>query len=203
MFVKLCIFFLVAITTMVVGVPLEESTKNGTLISKRATQPVCNDHNYSELVNSWCSTKSSMTVICANKDLPGTFTSETVQCNGAEVCVDYFLSENLAQAQCADSYMKWDNKDSKIPCSSAASYGGGTKIDISVGATTYDVDGNPIQVSQFAIYLDNQEIATTSNLRNVSAIVRGYNNEDGDFESCFAVSGTTRVTGYFAAFGAE
>ncbi|RGB39395.1 hypothetical protein C1646_754546 [Rhizophagus diaphanus] len=188
---------------MVVGVPLEESTKNGTLISKRTTTPVCKDHNYSELVNAWCATKSSMTVICANKDLPGTFTSDTIQCNGAEVCVDYFLTGNNAQAQCASSYMKWDNKNSLISCSGTTSYGGGEALDISVGATTYDVDGNPIQVDQFAIYMNNQEIATTSNLHNVSTILWGYkSNEDGDFESCFAFRGIARVTAYFAAFGA-
>ncbi|CAB4392635.1 unnamed protein product [Rhizophagus irregularis] len=188
---------------MVVGVPLEESTKNGTLISKRTTTPVCKDHNYSELVNAWCATKSSMTVICANKDLPGTFTSDTIQCNGAEVCVDYFLTENNAQAQCASSYIKWDNKNNLISCSGTASYGRGEALDISVGATTYDVDGNPIQVDQFAIYLNNQEIAATSNLHNVSTILRSYkSNEDGDFGSCFSFSGTARVTSYFAAFGA-
>src|SRR5688572_6471901 len=141
MFAKLCIFFLVAITTMVVGVPLEESTKNGTLISKRTTGPVCKDHNYSELVNAWCATKSSMTVICANKDLPGTFTSDTIQCNGAEVCVDYFLTENNAQAQCASSYMQWDNQNNKVACSSAVSFGEGNTINVAVGATTYDVMG--------------------------------------------------------------
>ncbi|PKY49623.1 hypothetical protein RhiirA4_465690 [Rhizophagus irregularis] len=188
---------------MVVGVPLEESIKNGTLISKRTTIPVCKDHNYSELVSAWCSTKSSMTVICANKDFPGTFTSDTIQCNGAEVCVDYFLTENKVQAQCASSYMKWDNKNNLISCSSTSSYGRGQALDISVGASTYDVDGNPIQVDHFAIYLNNQEIASTSTLHNVSTILRGYkSNEDGDFGSCFAFSGTARVTGYFAAFGA-
>ncbi|CAB4446527.1 unnamed protein product [Rhizophagus irregularis] len=187
---------------MVVGVPLEESTKNGTLISKRTTYPACNDNNYSELVNSWCAMKSSMTVICANKDFPGTFTSDTILCNGGEVCIDYFPTENNAQAECASWYLTWDNQNSKIPCSSSSSFGGGATIDISVGATTYDVDGNPIQVAQFAIYLNNQEIVTTSNLHNVSTMLHDYNSvEDGKFESCFAFSGTERVTGYFAAFG--
>ena len=144
-----------------------------------------------------------MTVICANKDLPGTFTSATIQCSGAEVCVDYLPKENFAQAQCTNLYKKWDNQNTKLPCSSAVSYGEGKAIDIAVGATTYDVDGNPIQVAQFAIYMNNHEIESTSNLHNVSTIIRGYNSvEDGNFESCFAVTGTARVTGYFAAFGA-
>ncbi|CAB4485908.1 hypothetical protein RhiirA1_463165 [Rhizophagus irregularis] len=188
---------------MVVGVPLEESTKNGTLVSKRATPTVCKDHNHSELVNSWCNTKSSVTVICANKDFPGTFTSDTIQCNSDEVCVDYFATEKSAQAQCAVSYKRWDNANSITPCSSTASYRGGTPIDIALGATTYDVNGNPIQVAQFAIYLNNHEIATTFNRHNVSTILRDYKNDNDDsFESCFSFSGTARVTGYFAAFGA-
>ncbi|CAB4426207.1 unnamed protein product [Rhizophagus irregularis] len=188
---------------MVVGVPLEESTKNGTLVSKRATPTVCKDHNHSELVNSWCNTKSSVTVICANKDFPGTFTSDTIQCNGDEVCVDYLATEKSAQAQCAGAYKRWDNANSITPCSSTASYGGGTPIDIALGATTYDANGNPIQVAQFAIYLNNHEIATTFDRHNVSKILRGYiNNSDEKFESCFSFSGSARVTGYFAAFGA-
>ena len=93
-----------------------------------------------------------MMVICANKDFPGTFTSDIIQCNGAEVCVDYFLTENNAQAQCASSYMKWDNKNGLISCSGTSSYGKGEALDISVGATIYDMNGNPIQVAQFAIY---------------------------------------------------
>ncbi|CAG8680874.1 uncharacterized protein OCT59_014868 [Rhizophagus irregularis] len=186
---------------MVVGVPQEESTKNGTLISKRTTIPVCKDHNYSELVSAWCATKSSMTVICANKDFPGTFTSDTIQCNGAEVCVDYFLTEKDAQAQCASSYLEWNNDNSYVPCSSTSSFGGGQTLDVFVGAATYDVDGNLIQVEEFAIYLNNKEIAATSNKHNVSTILRDYKrNDDGDFDSCFAFSGTARVTGYFAAF---
>ncbi|CAB5109555.1 unnamed protein product [Rhizophagus irregularis] len=98
------------------------------------------------------------------------------KCNGGEVCVDYFLTENNAQAQCASSYITWDNQYSKIPCSSSSSFGGGAAIDISVGVITYDVDTN--------------------------TILHDYNSvEDGKFESCFAFSGTARVTGYFAAFG--
>ncbi|CAG8668655.1 5264_t:CDS:2, partial [Rhizophagus irregularis] len=61
------------------------------------------------------------------------------KCNGGEVCVDYFLTENDTQAQCASSYMTWDNQNSKIPCSSSSSF---AAIDISVGVTTYDVDTN-------------------------------------------------------------
>ncbi|RGB40766.1 hypothetical protein C1646_752864 [Rhizophagus diaphanus] len=184
---------------MIVGVPLDESTKNGTLISKRTTLPACKDHNSSELVNAWCATKSSMTVICANKDLPGTLTSDTIQCNG-EVCVDYFLTENDAQAQCTSSYMTWDNKNSRIACSGSFPFGGGATIDITVGATTYDVDGNPIQVPRITIYLNNRQLVTTVGQHNLSTILRDYNSvEDGDFESCFEFTGAI-VTGYFAAF---
>ncbi|RGB32566.1 hypothetical protein C1646_762723 [Rhizophagus diaphanus] len=189
---------------MVVGVPLEESTKNGTLISKRTTTPVCKDHNYSELVSAWCATKSSMTVICANKDFPGTFTSDTIQCNGAEICDDYFLTEKDSQAQCASSYLEWDNNNSYVSCSRPSPFGGGQTLDVFVGAATYDVDGNPIQVDQFAIYLNNKEIASTSNKHKVSTILRGYKStDDGEFDSCFIFSGIARVTGYFAAFGVE
>uniref|UniRef100_U9UTK8 Uncharacterized protein n=1 Tax=Rhizophagus irregularis (strain DAOM 181602 / DAOM 197198 / MUCL 43194) TaxID=747089 RepID=U9UTK8_RHIID len=118
MFAKLCIFFLIAITTIVVGVPLGESTKNGTLISNT--------------------------------------------------------------------------------CRLGTSYGG---EDIAVGATTYDVE--PIQVDQFGIYLNDQEIAITTNLHNVSTIVRGYKNGDGNFSSCFKFRGTALITGYLAGFGAS
>ncbi|CAB4484503.1 hypothetical protein RhiirA5_381862 [Rhizophagus irregularis] len=141
---------------------------------------------------------SSMTVICANEELPSTFTSNTIQCNRDEVCVDYFDTENSAQAQCAVSYTKWDNKYLLFPCSSGTSYGG---EDIAVGATTYDVE--PIQVDQFGIYLNDQEIAITTNLHNVSTIVRGYKNGDGNFSSCFKFRGTALITGYLAGFGAS
>ncbi|CAB4376544.1 unnamed protein product [Rhizophagus irregularis] len=155
---------------MVVGVPLEESTKNGTLVSK-------------------------------GQHLPSVKTITTVSFD--EVCVDYFATEKSAQAQCAVSYKRWDNANSITPCSSTASYGGGTPIDIALGAKTYDVNGNPIQVAQFAIYLNNHEIATTFDRHNVSTILRNHKNDNDDsFESCFSFSGTARVTGYFAAFGA-
>jgi len=196
------IFFLLAIATIVTGIPLEE-TRNLTLeetqnlsLSRRSV--FCPDPHYPVLINAFCRTRNIIAYNCESDVFPGTYSINDVQCHPSRTCVDFIRPDNSEPyAVCMSNANKeeWNSDGTGgTLCTDAGAFKVDKKV-LSFGMTTYDRNSNPVQVKSMDAYVGNSDIVLrpSYNQNHYSKIYTNY--EAGQpIKFCFAVGSSAFVT---------
>ncbi|RGB28283.1 hypothetical protein C1646_673330 [Rhizophagus diaphanus] len=208
MFFHLCmkyIFFLLAIATIVAGIPLEE-TRNLPLeetqdmsLSRRQDPlgvPRCTDHNYPLLRSSFCRNMTFIASVCESQDFPGTFTTSDIPCQPDASCVDFVRpDDSIPRALCVSNERrsKWDNDRTRgILCDSTRYMKLNADI-LTIGMTTYDINSHPIQVNVLDGYVNDVDLGIAFQQHNYSKVYKNYVANQG-IKLCFAAGSEQLVT---------
>ncbi|RHZ54768.1 hypothetical protein Glove_423g79 [Diversispora epigaea] len=189
MFAQLCMistFFLVAITTIAIELPLEESrnpTLNRRLIPPGS--PQCNNPRFPAFRSSSCKTKTTYSALCEIRESAGE--TSINQCPPSTSCID-FASRNLTPfAFCVlDSQVKtWGNDGKNKEICTGKFKPNFQKGAITIGMTTYGTNGNTIQVDFLGTFVNDTFLSSVFTADSHSAIFSGYDVND-DVNLCFS-----------------
>ncbi|GBB88212.1 hypothetical protein RclHR1_14760004 [Rhizophagus clarus] len=207
MYSHLCmkyIFFLLAIATIVAGIPLEE-TRNLPLEETRSLSSIkdinarCTDHNYPVYRSSFCRNKNTVRNVCESQDLPGTYTTSDTPCAPNFSCVDFVLPNNpnpFALCISDDTRNTWDNDRNRgVVCSSTRNFRLNANT-ITIGMTTYDTNLNPIQVNMLDGYVNNDFLGIAFQQHNFSKTYNNYDESKG-IKMCFGAGSDQEVTAVY------
>ncbi|CAG8818405.1 30453_t:CDS:2 [Gigaspora margarita] len=198
MFVRLMyLFFLVTITTVVIGIPLKADLVNTSLI-KRDTLADCSTERF-VFKTSKCITTTTIMLSCI---IERNVEVSQKNCSKDETCIDYVNEQNEPFAMCTNNnnVKKWNNEERGVfsTCSPLSVYSTANGTDIITGMTTYATNNVPIQVFGLSIDIDNNgDDDTVFQQQSHSKIIKNYNGSQVEY--CFAAGTNTSVTAYAAA----
>ncbi|CAB4409225.1 unnamed protein product [Rhizophagus irregularis] len=200
MFAKLCIyaFFLIAITTITIGAPLEVSSKltsrpaqlekygplNQQSLSRRGHLNAfaqCS-HEEGTLLDSYCDKLRTMNVRCIMPD--NTIYNTTQQCEGFGICVDYNYN-SVKSAICASiPYIRtFYSMKNELTCSSNTPYASGG--DLYTGMTTYNVNSeDPVTVYELQTLYKDEVVEAKASEHFITKSLLGYKNNE-NVQYCF------------------
>ncbi|PKY55759.1 hypothetical protein RhiirA4_448491 [Rhizophagus irregularis] len=199
-------FFLVAIATIIMGVPLENA-----LMTKRAeiqlTVPGCpTGYVYKA---SLCDEINRLMVFCENSQNPDDVQVVYNDCGPDETCIEHYHAVesdlDVPHATCIDNehrVRKWDNfgEPAKETCSPERGYDI-ESTDMEIAVTIYANDGKPIQVNIIVAYKNGVEISTVYDQHNYTSVIRNYSDEK--IKYCFTTGSDNKVTAYAAGWDIE
>ncbi|GBB88237.1 hypothetical protein RclHR1_01480002 [Rhizophagus clarus] len=222
MFARLCvyIFFLVAITTIAIGAPLEASSPK--LITRRALLEKYGSPNrtqsrlekYGHLskrdyfahciedddvyVSSYCLAEHTFVINCAEPD--GDAYYYTDGCEEDEYCVDYIDRFGLFHATCLNvpHYRTWTTSKNELACSLESPFD--IKGNLTTGVTTYDDEGNTIDLHELQTFKSGQVVNSNFSKHNISTNFFNYNSEEIKFCFTSGFDYDLEVTAYAAGF---
>lgn len=214
MFSHLCmkyIFFLLAIATIVVGIPLEE-TRNLALeetqnlsLSRRQADASCSDPFFPVWRSSSCRKKDVIAQKCYTRD-GADYAIFDKPCEPGSSCIDFIVPEDQAPlAICINNthIQEWNNDNdhkNEIICGKKDRLGVNADV-LTFGMTTYDTNANPIQVEYLDVFVNNADLFPDHDVNHYSRIYENYT-ANQDFQFCFKTgSDYALVTAVAGVFG--
>ncbi|CAG8610944.1 9324_t:CDS:1 [Paraglomus occultum] len=202
------IFFLLAIATIVAGVPLEKM-RNSTLkqtqtlsLSRRA-HPLCPDPRYPVFASSFCRNERTLANVCEAQDFPNLYDITDRPCEPDSTCVDFVrIDKSTPLAGCIhnNNIRRWNNGgDRGLICSKDGDFG--FRLDANtliIGVTTYDANSNPTAVDTISGSVGGRALGRTLHESHFSAVYKNYR-AGQTIKMCFD-AGSRFVTAVAAAF---
>ncbi|KAF0556268.1 hypothetical protein F8M41_015646 [Gigaspora margarita] len=200
-------FILVAIISVVIGIPLERSPdlaiNSGISLIKRDSYPNCTNQSSPFYQSSYCATSTIVTITCASAGNSNLSFILRQDCLPNENCIDYVDQQNVSRGMCADfkNIRKWNNKDSgSRTCSENEAYDTGDGKDLILGLTTYATTNNPIRVQMLEAFMSGNSLGRLFNQYNYTKIIKNYDG-NSTIKYCFTAGTTKKITALAAAFG--
>lgn len=187
------IFFLLAIATIIAGIPLEE----------RQTSSICTNPHFPVWKSSYCRTMTVMANVCESQDFPGTYQLVDKPCQPDSTCVDFVRPEKsdpIAVCITNENKQSWNNdRERGVICGKKGSFKLNENV-LTFGMTTYDTNANPIQVNYLDVSVNNNALKPTINQNHYSTIYKNYV-ANQVIEFCFGAGSNQFVTAVAGVLG--